>query len=86
MLQPPCGLFPSSLFTFSAMQEVQPSLEKSVHLFWSGEGSPESALPGAKHLDPLLQTAQRHQPAPSDKGFLGTWSALGGQVVFLRIT
>ncbi|OPJ67843.1 long-chain fatty acid transport protein 4 isoform A [Patagioenas fasciata monilis] len=53
-----------------AMQEVQPSLDKSVHLFWSGQGSPESALPGAKHLDPLLQTAQRHQPTPPDKGFL----------------
>ncbi|PKU34163.1 long-chain fatty acid transport protein 4 [Limosa lapponica baueri] len=53
-----------------AMQEVQSSLEKSIHLFWSGEGSPESALPGAKHLDPLLQTAQRHQPTPPDKGFL----------------
>ncbi|KAM6237390.1 long-chain fatty acid transport protein 4 isoform 2-T3 [Spheniscus humboldti] len=53
-----------------AMQEVQPSLEKSIHLFWSGEGSPESVLPGAKHLDPLLQMAQRHQPTPPDKGFL----------------
>lgn len=61
------------------MQEVQPSLEKSIHLFWSGEGSPESTLPGVKHLDPLLQMAQRHQPTPPDKGFLGTWSALGGQ-------
>lgn len=61
------------------MQEVQPSLEKSVHLYWSGEGSSESALPGAKHVDPLLQMAQKHQPTPPDKGFLGTWSGLGGQ-------
>ncbi|KFO82431.1 Long-chain fatty acid transport protein 4 [Cuculus canorus] len=53
-----------------AMQEVQPSLEKSIHLFWSGEGSLKSTLPGAKHLDPLLQVAQRHQPTPPDKGFL----------------
>ncbi|NWI44399.1 S27A4 protein, partial [Picathartes gymnocephalus] len=53
-----------------AMQEVQPSLDKSIHLFWSGEGNPKSVLPGAKHLDPLLQMAQRHQPAPPDKGFL----------------
>ncbi|KFO89810.1 Long-chain fatty acid transport protein 4, partial [Buceros rhinoceros silvestris] len=53
-----------------AMQEVQPSLEKSIHLFWSGEGSPESTLPGVKHLDPLLQMAQRHQPTLPDKGFL----------------
>lgn len=69
------------------MQEVQPSLKKSIHLFWSGEGSPESVLPGAKHLDPLLQMAQQHQPTPPDKGFLGTWSALGAKlvVVFLWI-
>uniref|UniRef100_A0A8B9UU26 long-chain-fatty-acid--CoA ligase n=1 Tax=Anas zonorhyncha TaxID=75864 RepID=A0A8B9UU26_9AVES len=53
-----------------AMQEVQASLEKSIHLYWSGEGSPEAALSGAKHLDPLLQMAQRHQPTPPDKGFL----------------
>lgn len=79
VLYPPCGLSPSPLFTFSAIQEVQPSLQKSIHLFWSGEGSPKSTLPGAKHLDPLLQMAQRHQPPPPDKGFLGTWSALGGQ-------
>ncbi|KFV64074.1 Long-chain fatty acid transport protein 4, partial [Dryobates pubescens] len=53
-----------------AMQEVQPSLEKSLRLFWSGEESPKSTLPGAEHLDPLLQMAQRHQPSPPDKGFL----------------
>lgn len=61
------------------MKEVQSSMEKSVHLFWSGEGSPESALSGAKHLDPLLQTALRQQPDPPEKGFLGTWSAFGSQ-------
>lgn len=45
-------------------------------------------LPGAKHLDPLLQMAQRHQPAPPDKGFLGMWSVLGAShvVVILRVT
>uniref|UniRef100_H0YZR3 Long-chain-fatty-acid--CoA ligase n=1 Tax=Taeniopygia guttata TaxID=59729 RepID=H0YZR3_TAEGU len=32
--------------------------------------NPKSVLPGAKHLDPLLQMAQRHQPAPPNKGFL----------------
>uniref|UniRef100_G1MXM9 Ubiquitin-related modifier 1 n=2 Tax=Neognathae TaxID=8825 RepID=G1MXM9_MELGA len=53
-----------------AMKEVQSSMEKSVHLFWSGEGSLESAISGAKHLDPLLQTALRHQPDPPEKGFL----------------
>ncbi|KFQ99380.1 Long-chain fatty acid transport protein 4, partial [Opisthocomus hoazin] len=53
-----------------AMQELQPSLEKSIQLFWSGEGGPGSAFTGVKHLDPLLQTAQRHQPTPPDKGFL----------------
>lgn len=80
MLYSPCALSPLLFLTFSAMQEVQASLEKSIHLYWSGEGSPESALSGAKHLDPLLQTAQRHQPIPPDKGFLGTWSASGSQV------
>lgn len=74
------SLSPPLSLTFSAMQEVQASLEKSIHLYWSGEGSPEAALSGAKHLDPLLQMAQRHQPTPPDKGFLGTWSALGSQV------
>ncbi|NXV55772.1 S27A4 protein, partial [Molothrus ater] len=53
-----------------AIQEVQPSLDKSIHLFWSGDENPKSVLPGAKHLDPLLQMAQRHQPAPPAKGFL----------------
>lgn len=55
-------------------------MEKSVHLFWSGEGSLESALPGAKHLDPLLQTALRHPPDPPEKGFLGTWAAFGSPI------
>lgn len=70
------------------MQEVQPSLDKSIHLFWSGDESPKSMLPGAKHLDPLLQMAQRHQPAPPAKGFLGMCSALGAKhvVVILRVT
>lgn len=70
------------------MQEVQPSLDKSIHLFWSGEGNPKSVLPGAKHLDPLLQMAQRHQPAHPNKGFLGMWSVLGDShvVVILRIS
>lgn len=61
------------------MKDVQPSLDKSIHLFWSGDENPKSVLPGAKHLDPLLQTAQRHQPAPPNKGFLGMWSFLGAR-------
>ncbi|NWI15875.1 S27A4 protein, partial [Crypturellus soui] len=53
-----------------ALQEVQPSLEKSINLFWSGEERPESTIPGAKHLDPLLERAERLQPPAPDKGFL----------------
>uniref|UniRef100_A0A8C0G5C0 Arachidonate--CoA ligase n=1 Tax=Chelonoidis abingdonii TaxID=106734 RepID=A0A8C0G5C0_CHEAB len=53
-----------------AMQEVQPSLGKSVRLFCSGEWNPESAPPGTEHLDPFLEMAPRHLPSPPKKGFL----------------
>ncbi|XP_063000535.1 long-chain fatty acid transport protein 4 [Elgaria multicarinata webbii] len=53
-----------------AMQEVQPSLAKSVHLFCSGDWVTERGLPGVEHLDPLIEKASRQPPNPPDKGFL----------------
>uniref|UniRef100_A0A8D0H9A1 Arachidonate--CoA ligase n=1 Tax=Sphenodon punctatus TaxID=8508 RepID=A0A8D0H9A1_SPHPU len=53
-----------------AVQEVQPSLGKSIRLFCSGKWNPESVPTGAEHLDPLLEKAVQHAPSPPDKGFL----------------
>ncbi|XP_044296068.1 long-chain fatty acid transport protein 4 [Varanus komodoensis] len=53
-----------------AMQEVQPSLAKSVRLFSSGDWTAGKVPPGTEHLDPLIAKASGHLPEPPDKGFL----------------
>lgn len=61
-------------FSFSlllALGDVQPSLERSIRLFCSGDPQATKSLPGVEDLDSLVGKAPRQPPSPPDKGFLG---------------